>query len=92
MTVYIYILGQISSSVKKMGRPIVATIGDVTMSSSGVLCLFSLILLSISLLSMILFACNDFFKIRRRRGGRDGGGGGGCGGGGCGGGGCGGGD
>lgn len=41
---------------------------------------------------MILFACNDFFKIRRRRGGRDGGGGGGCGGGGCGGGGCGGGD
>lgn len=79
--------------MKKMGRPIAATIGDVTTSIPGGLSLLSLILLSISLLSMIIFACSNFFNTRRRRGGDDGGAGGcACGGGGCGGGGCGGGD
>lgn len=76
-----------------MARPILATagdgFGDVTLS--GGLFLLSIIFLSISFTSMIIFVCNDSRDLRKRRddcGGSFGCGGDGCGG--CGGGGCGG--
>lgn len=74
-----------------MGRPILVATGagfrDVNLVSSGGLFLLSVILLSISLISMVIFACGDSGDPQKKR---YNGGGGGCGGGGCGGGGCGG--
>lgn len=80
-----------------MGRPILGTNGgglaDVTLFNSGGVFLLSTIFLSISLISMVVFACSDSHKKKKKYGGGggcggDGGRGGGCGGDGGGGGGC----
>ncbi|KAK3024752.1 hypothetical protein RJ639_043695 [Escallonia herrerae] len=64
---------------------------SVTVGGWGGLFLLCMVILSVSILSMILFACADGPEKKRRGGGGGGGGGGGCGdGGGGGGGGCGG--
>jgi len=78
-----------------MARDFVVLVGaahvddpSVVLEGSSCLFLLAMIIMSLSIISMLIFACGDEGKVARKSGYN--GGGGGCGGGGCGGGGCGG--